>query len=239
MDRGTTWPRSSAAPSATPLVRVLVEPQESDPLEAQRTAAAIDRALDAGEVEGERFHHGYGPATWEVIRVAAARGRSVRAGLEDATTLPDGTPRARECRSRGRGGGDGGRLSAVVRPATRETWTAVLELWGVARTAAAVTEDTPEAVAALIDHDPGALLVAELDGRVVGALVAAWDGWRGNVYRLAVLPEHRRTRYRPRPGRGGASPAARARGPPGHRPAGRRGSSWPAPSGGPPATTTT
>ena len=75
----------------SPLARVLVEPQDSDPLEAQRTAAAIDRALDAAEVEDERFHHGYGPATWDVIRVAATRGRSVRAGLEDTTTLPDGT----------------------------------------------------------------------------------------------------------------------------------------------------
>jgi ribosomal protein S18 acetylase RimI-like enzyme len=83
-------------------------------------------------------------------------------------------------------------LSAVVRPATTGDVDAVLDLWGVARTTAAVTEDTPEAVTRLIEHDPGALLVAELDGRVVGALVAAWDGWRGNAYRLAVLPEHRR-----------------------------------------------
>jgi ribosomal protein S18 acetylase RimI-like enzyme len=83
-------------------------------------------------------------------------------------------------------------LSAVVRSATKGDVAAILELWGVARTAAAVTEDTPEAVTALIEHDPDGLLVAELDGRVVGALVAAWDGWRGNVYRLAVLPEHRR-----------------------------------------------
>ena len=83
-------------------------------------------------------------------------------------------------------------MSAVVRPATPADVDAVLDLWGVARTAAAVTEDTPEAVSGLIEHDPGALLVAEVDGLVVGALVAAWDGWRGNVYRLAVLPEHRR-----------------------------------------------
>jgi ribosomal protein S18 acetylase RimI-like enzyme len=26
---------------------------------------------------------------------------------------------------------------------------------------------------------------------VVGVLIAGWDGWRGNVYRLAVLPAHR------------------------------------------------
>ena len=73
------------------LVRVLVEPQAPDGTEAVRTAAAIDAALDAGGVRGERLHHGYGPATWDVIRAAAAGGRSVRAGLEDSTTLPDGT----------------------------------------------------------------------------------------------------------------------------------------------------
>jgi len=35
-------------------------------------------------------------------------------------------------------------------------------------------------------------MVAELGGVLVGTLVAAWDGWRGNMYRLAVLPVHRR-----------------------------------------------
>lgn len=39
---------------------------------------------------------------------------------------------------------------------------------------------------------PAALLVAEREGEVVGALIAAWDGWRGNMYRLAVRDEHRR-----------------------------------------------
>ncbi|MGH2902746.1 MAG: GNAT family N-acetyltransferase [Solirubrobacteraceae bacterium] len=38
----------------------------------------------------------------------------------------------------------------------------------------------------------GSLLVADADGVVVGALIAAWDGWRGNMYRLAVHSEHRR-----------------------------------------------
>jgi len=36
------------------------------------------------------------------------------------------------------------------------------------------------------------LLVAESAGRVVGAVIAGWDGWRGNIYRLAVDDEHRR-----------------------------------------------
>lgn len=47
-------------------------------------------------------------------------------------------------------------------------------------------------VARLITHSERALLVAELYGEIVGSLIAAWDGWRGNMYRLAVLPSHRR-----------------------------------------------
>ena len=68
----------------------------------------------------------------------------------------------------------------------------VLELWEAARTPYAVTPDTPEAIGLLRRRDPEALLVAELDGRIVGAVIAAFDGWRGSLYRLAVDPDHRR-----------------------------------------------
>jgi ribosomal protein S18 acetylase RimI-like enzyme len=68
----------------------------------------------------------------------------------------------------------------------------VLALWADARSAIARTADTEESVAALLDWDPGALLVAIEDGAVVGALVASWDGFRGNMYRLAVAPAWRR-----------------------------------------------
>jgi ribosomal protein S18 acetylase RimI-like enzyme len=37
-----------------------------------------------------------------------------------------------------------------------------------------------------------ALLVAVAGGGVVGTVIAGWDGWRGNIYRLAVHPNHRR-----------------------------------------------
>jgi ribosomal protein S18 acetylase RimI-like enzyme len=78
----------------------------------------------------------------------------------------------------------------LVREATRADVSAVLELWAQARSAAAVTPDDAESVQRLIERS--SLLVAEVDGRVVGALVVGWDGWRGNMYRLAVLPEFRR-----------------------------------------------
>ena len=82
-----------------------------------------------------------------------------------------------------------------IRAASRADIAAVLTLWERARSAAASTPDTPETVARLLATGPGSLFVAERgpDGAIVGALIAAWDGWRGNMYRLAVDPAHRRT----------------------------------------------
>ncbi len=66
----------------------------------------------------------------------------------------------------------------------------VLTLW---RDAAEPTStDSAEALGRLLRRDPGALIVAEVDGRIVGSVIAGWDGWRGAIYRLAVGPEHRR-----------------------------------------------
>jgi ribosomal protein S18 acetylase RimI-like enzyme len=83
-------------------------------------------------------------------------------------------------------------MTVVVRPAARGDIEAVLALWGAGRTAHAITPDTPEALERLLATDPWGLLVAEEEGEVRGALIAAWDGWRGNLYRLAVDPAHRR-----------------------------------------------
>ena len=83
-------------------------------------------------------------------------------------------------------------MTAEVRAATAADIDTVLAVWAEARSAAAQTRDDPAMVERLLEHDPGALLVAEVAGEVVGVLIAGWDGWRGNVYRLAVLPPHRR-----------------------------------------------
>jgi ribosomal protein S18 acetylase RimI-like enzyme len=52
--------------------------------------------------------------------------------------------------------------------------------------------DTREGLLGLLASDPDALIVVEHDSAVVGSLIAAWDGWRGSFYRLAVRPERRR-----------------------------------------------
>ena len=69
--------------------------------------------------------------------------------------------------------------AATIRAALAADIPQVLALWEEARSVAASTTDTPAGVHALIDHAPDALLVADLDGAIVGTVIAAWDGWRG------------------------------------------------------------
>lgn len=69
---------------------------------------------------------------------------------------------------------------------------AVLELWEQARSEHASVADRLEDVERLMGESPAALLVAEREGEILGALIAAWDGWRGNMYRLAVRDDSRR-----------------------------------------------
>jgi ribosomal protein S18 acetylase RimI-like enzyme len=81
-------------------------------------------------------------------------------------------------------------MAIDIRPAGSDDTPAVLAFWR--DVAAPTTTDDADGIAALLARDPGALLVAESSGRIVGTVIAAWDGWRGSVYRIAVAPEHRR-----------------------------------------------
>jgi uncharacterized protein (DUF849 family) len=76
------------------LVRVLIEPHDEDAVVALGTAGEIHAALDAAGIAGPRVQHGYGPATWAVVREAQALGYGWRIGLEDTLALPDGRPGA-------------------------------------------------------------------------------------------------------------------------------------------------
>ena len=76
----------------------------------------------------------------------------------------------------------------LARPGEAEI---LLALWRAAGSSPSVT-DTVQDVSAVIARPDSVVLVAESGDRIVGSLIAAWDGWRGNMYRLAVLPEHRR-----------------------------------------------
>jgi ribosomal protein S18 acetylase RimI-like enzyme len=80
----------------------------------------------------------------------------------------------------------------TIRYASKQDVERVLSLWNAAGSAETVT-DTRDGVLGLLNADPQALLVVESDGgEILGSLIAAWDGWRGSFYRLAVHPDWRR-----------------------------------------------
>jgi len=80
----------------------------------------------------------------------------------------------------------------VVRSCRPEEHRVVLELWRAAETEPSTTDDLAGLEALVRRSGPDALLVADEQGELVGTLIATWDGWRGHMYRLAVLPGHRR-----------------------------------------------
>ncbi|MBL7260912.1 GNAT family N-acetyltransferase [Paractinoplanes lichenicola] len=82
--------------------------------------------------------------------------------------------------------------SLILRAAESSELGAVLRFWQVAAENEGRPVDTPAALAALHLRDPDALIVAVDDGRVVGTVIAGWDGWRCHLYRLAVAPGRRR-----------------------------------------------
>jgi len=80
----------------------------------------------------------------------------------------------------------------VIRAAVPADARAILELWRLAG-AFPTRTDNEQSVCSLIAYDRDAVLVAEEEkGELAGTLVASFDGWRGTLFRLAVLPIHRR-----------------------------------------------
>ena len=82
--------------------------------------------------------------------------------------------------------------AVTIRRCHRDDVDAVLRLWAAGRSGHASTPDHREDVERLLDDGPAALIVAEDSGRLAGAVIAGWDGWRGNIYRLTVEDGYRR-----------------------------------------------
>ena len=81
--------------------------------------------------------------------------------------------------------------AVAIRRGRPEDIGQVLELWARAGATPKPT-DTPDGLAQLLASTQSILLLAEIDGRLAGTVIGGWDGWRGNIYRLAVAPEYRR-----------------------------------------------
>ncbi|MBV8056108.1 MAG: GNAT family N-acetyltransferase [Deltaproteobacteria bacterium] len=79
----------------------------------------------------------------------------------------------------------------AIRLANHDDLPAVLRLWQEAEVTPPGPTDSLEGLTRLIQDPGGVLLVATLDGRIVGSVIGGWDGWRGSIYRLAVTPAWR------------------------------------------------
>jgi len=78
----------------------------------------------------------------------------------------------------------------LIRECHPEEAEALLALWHAAGTSPSVT-DTITDIRRVMESS-ASVLVAEVDQRIVGSLIATFDGWRGNMYRIAVHPDYRR-----------------------------------------------
>jgi ribosomal protein S18 acetylase RimI-like enzyme len=67
----------------------------------------------------------------------------------------------------------------------------ILELWRQAEATPSATDNADDLRRAVADP-PANVLVAEVDGQIVGSIIGTFDGWRGNIYRLAVHPNYQR-----------------------------------------------
>ena len=83
-------------------------------------------------------------------------------------------------------------LEAIIRPIREDELSAVLRLWTEADVTPPSVTDSIEGLTRLIGEPAALLLVATIDDHIVGSVIGGWDGWRGNIYRLAVAPEYRR-----------------------------------------------
>ncbi|MGW1607879.1 GNAT family N-acetyltransferase [Streptomyces sp. NPDC002285] len=78
-----------------------------------------------------------------------------------------------------------------IRPATASDLDSVLAFWKTAAEGTSISDDR-DGVERLVARDPESLILAELDGELVGTVIAGFDGWRCHLYRLAVHPQRRR-----------------------------------------------
>src|SRR6202049_2641218 len=80
----------------------------------------------------------------------------------------------------------------VIRPAREDDLAAVLRLWMEAEVTLPSVSDSMDGLTRLVREPNAGLIIAIIEGRLVGSVMGGWDGWRGNIYRLAVAPAYRR-----------------------------------------------
>src|SRR5271157_2953784 len=80
----------------------------------------------------------------------------------------------------------------TIRAAQEDELPDVLRLWQEAGVTPPGVTDCIEGLTRLMRVPTAVLFIAAMENRLVGSVIGGWDGWRGNIYRLAVAPAYRR-----------------------------------------------
>ena len=67
----------------------------------------------------------------------------------------------------------------------------VMSLWRASATVGLGPDDSRDHLEKYLQRNPKTSFVAEIDGKVVGAIMAGHDGYRGFIHHTAVAQEHR------------------------------------------------
>lgn len=80
----------------------------------------------------------------------------------------------------------------MIRAMTLDDYEKVYDLWmKIKGFAIRSIDDSKEGVERFLNRNPGISVVAEEDGKIIGAILCGHDGRRGCMYHVCVDPEHR------------------------------------------------
>jgi ribosomal protein S18 acetylase RimI-like enzyme len=80
----------------------------------------------------------------------------------------------------------------IVLDSIRETdYPKLIKLWEAAGNIDVRQTDTPEVLGRFLYRNPTCSYAAYAGTRLIGAILAGHDGWRGHLYHMAVKPEYR------------------------------------------------
>jgi ribosomal protein S18 acetylase RimI-like enzyme len=83
------------------------------------------------------------------------------------------------------------RLPIYLHPLHEDDYPKLLKLWIAAGCIDVRQTDTREALARFLYRNPTCNFAAYAGSRLVGAVLAGHDGWRGHLYHMAVKPDYR------------------------------------------------
>lgn len=79
----------------------------------------------------------------------------------------------------------------TIREARADELQGIIDFWATVERHTGLP-DRVEYLQTFHDFAPDLLLVAEVDGRIVGTVIGGWDGWRAQIARLTTAEDLRR-----------------------------------------------